>query len=173
MYFPADRAAPYAKHPDDPAWLFDPDTMKPRVNNPAFVRAIQEVMDLAEAGAYPPEQVNADPNTTAFQQFLAGTVAALTWWGDLGSNARTSDTSVVGDVLGFSVNPGSDAVYDSQTGAWEETPNEAPNLAYLGRGIYVTSRVSDDPLRRKAARSAAARLGGKDIALLMAAYPSG
>ena len=39
FYFLGDRATAYAKHPDDPAWLFDPDTMKPRVNNPAWVRA--------------------------------------------------------------------------------------------------------------------------------------
>ncbi len=42
------RTAPsaYAKVPGDPAWLFDPDTMKPRVNNPAWVQAIQDVIDL-------------------------------------------------------------------------------------------------------------------------------
>jgi len=49
FYFLENRATPYAKHPDDPAWLFDPDTMKPRVNNPGFVKAIQDVMDLIEA----------------------------------------------------------------------------------------------------------------------------
>ena len=147
--------------------------MTPRVNNPAFVRAIQEVLDLVAANAYPPEQVNADPNTTAFQQFLAGTGSALTWWGDVGSNARTSDTSVVGDVVAFDILPGSYEVYNSATGAWEETPNEAPNLAYLGWGVYVSNRVSGDEVKRKAAWSAAAHLGGKDIALWMAAYPSG
>ena len=41
------RATAYAKHPDDKAFLFDPDTMKPRVNNPAWVRAIQDVLDCA------------------------------------------------------------------------------------------------------------------------------
>ena len=46
FYFLDDRATAYAKHPDDKAWLFDPDTMKPRVNNPAWVQAIQDVMDL-------------------------------------------------------------------------------------------------------------------------------
>ena len=71
FYFLEDRASAYAKHPDDKAWLFDPDTMKPRVNNPAFVEAIQDVMDLIAAGAYPQDQINADPGTTAFQQFLA------------------------------------------------------------------------------------------------------
>lgn len=174
FYFLADRAAPYAKHPGDPAWLFDPDTMKPRVNNPGFVRAIQEVMDLiATDGAYPPDQMNADPNTTAFQQFLAGTGGAVCWWGDVGSNARTSDTSVVGDVVGFSTNPGADAVWNSKTGEWEEKANEAPNNAYIGWGVYVTNRVSGDEQKRKAAWSAAAHLGGKDLSLWTVAYPSG
>ncbi len=174
FYFIENRAAAYAKHPDDPAWLFDPDTMKPRVNNPGWVQAIQDVMDLINTpGAYPADQINADPGTTAFQQFLAGTGSMLMWWGDVGSNARTSDTSVVGDVVGFGINPGSSRVYNSMAGAWEETHNEAPNMAYIGWGVYVTKRVSGDALKRKAAWSAAAHLGGKDISLWMSAYPSG
>jgi len=175
FYFLEDRASAYAKHPDDNAWLFDPDTMKPRVNNPAWVQAIQDVMDLIAAGAYPSDQINADPGTTAFQQFLAGTGGALCWWGDVGSSARTSDTSVVGDVVGFSINPGSDRVYNSKTSEWETpaTPNFAPNMAYIGWGIYVTSRVSADEKKRKAAWSAAAHLGGKDLSLWTSAYPSG
>ena len=173
FYFLENRAAAYAKHPGSPAWLFDPETMTPMVNNPAWVQAIQDVMDLIEAGAYPTDQINADPGTTAFQQFLAGTGSMLMWWGDVGSSARTSDSSVVGDVVGFGINPGSDRVYNSQTGAWEETYNEAPNMAYLGWGVYVTNRVSGDEKKRKAAWSAAAHLGGKDISLWMSAYPSG
>ncbi len=173
FYFLEDRASAYAKHPDDPAWLFDPDTMKPRVNNPAWVQAIQDVMDTMPV--LPPDQINADPGTTAFQQFLAGTGAMICWWGDVGSSARTSDGSVVGDVVGFSINPGSDRVYNARTAAWETpaTPNFAPNMAYLGWGVYVTSRVTADEKKRKAAWSAAAHLGGKDISLWMAAYPSG
>ena len=173
MYFIANRATAYVKHPDDPAWLFDPDTMKPRVNNPGWVQAIQDVMDLIAAGAYPTDQINADPGTTAFSQFLAGTGSMLMWWGDVGSSARTSDTSVVGDVVGFGINPGSDRRYNAAAGAWEETANEAPLMAYIGWGVYVTSRVSGDEKKRKAAWSAAAHLGGKDISLWTAAYPSG
>jgi multiple sugar transport system substrate-binding protein len=175
FYFLEDRASAYVKHPDDKAWLFDPDTMKPRVNNPGWVQAIQDVMDLIAAGAYPPDQINADPGTTAFQQFLAGTGSMICWWGDVGSNARTSDSSVVGDVVGFSINPGAKKVYNAKAGQWETpaTPNFAPNMAYLGWGIYVTNRVSGDEKKRKAAWSAAAHLGGKDISLWLAAYPSG
>lgn len=174
FYFLENRAAAYTKHPSDPAWLFDPDTMKPRVNNPGWVQAIQDVMDLiAVDGAYPADQINADPGTTAFQQFLAGTGSMLMWWGDVGSSARTSDTSVVGDVVGFGVNPASDRVYNARAGAWENVVNEAPNMAYIGWGVYVMATVDGDERKRKAAWSAAAHLGGRDLSLWASAYPSG
>ena len=174
FYFVANRATAYVKHPDEAAWLFEPDTMKPLVNNPGWVQAFQDVMDLiATEGAYPADQINADPGTTAFSQFLAGTGSMLMWWGDVGSSARTSDTSVVGDVVAFGINPGSDRRYNWRSGAWEEEMNEAPNMAYIGWGIYVTNRVSGDEKKRKAAWSAAAHLGGKDLSLWTSAYPSG
>jgi multiple sugar transport system substrate-binding protein len=173
FYFLENRASAYAKHPNSPAWLFEPDTMKPMVNNPAWVQAIQDVMDLIDAGAYPTDQINADPGTTAFQQFLAGTGSMLMWWGDVGSNARTSDTSVVGDVAGFGINPASERVYNAKASAWEETRNEAPNMAYIGWGVYVMATVEGDDKKKKAAWSAAAHLGGKDLSLWASAYPSG
>ncbi|TIU61102.1 MAG: sugar ABC transporter substrate-binding protein, partial [Mesorhizobium sp.] len=138
FYFLGSRATAYAKHPDDKAWLFDADTMKPRVNNPAWVRAIQDVIDALPSE--PADQINADPNTTAFQQFLAGTGSMIPWWGDVGSNVKTNDSSVIGDVTGFSILPGSDDVYNSKTGQWDKLasgPNYSPNCAYLGWGVYV------------------------------------
>jgi len=173
-YFFASRASAYAKHPDDPAWLFDADTMKPRINNPAFVRAIQDVIDTLPNA--PADQINADLNTTGFLQFLAGTGSMAAWWGDVGSNVYTNDGSVVQDKVGFDILPGSDDVFNSSTGQWETLssgPNHAPNMAYLGWGIYVMSRVDSDPVKQKAAWSVAAHLGGKDISLWLAAYPSG
>ena len=174
FYFLGSRATAYAKYPGDPAFLFEPDTMKPMVNNPAWVRAIQDVLDVLPSE--PADQLNADPGTTGFQQFLAGTGSMLSWWGDIGSNVKTNDSSVIGDVTGFDILPGSDDVYNSKTGAWETLasgPNFAPNMAYIGWGIYVMARVDSDPLKQKAAWSLAAHLGGKDISLWMAAYPSG
>ena len=174
FYFLGSRATAYAKHPDDKAWLFDPDTMKPRVNNPAWVRAIQDVIDALPSE--PADQINADPNTTGFQQFLAGTGSMIPWWGDIGSNAKTNDSSVIGELCGFDILPGSDDVYNSKTGQWDKLPggpNYAPNLAYLGWGIYVMARVDSDPKKQKAAWSAAAHLGGKDLAIWTAMYPSG
>jgi multiple sugar transport system substrate-binding protein len=174
FYFLGSRATAYAKHPDDRAFLFDADTMKPRVNNPAWVRAIQDVIDSLPYE--PADQLNADPGTTGFQQFLAGTGSMLSWWGDIGSNVKTNDSSVVGDVTAFDILPGSDDVYNSKTGQWDKLPsgpNYAPNMAYIGWGIYVMARVDADAKKQKAAWSLAAHLGGKDISLWMAAYPSG
>ncbi|ABD55035.1 extracellular solute-binding protein [Jannaschia sp. CCS1] len=175
FYFLASRATAYAKHPDDPAWLFDPEDMTPRVNNSAWVRAIQDVVDIMDT--QPADQINADPGTTGFQQFLAGTGSMLSWWGDIGSSARTSDTSVVGDVVGFSILPGSDDVWNSATQTWDvlpDGPNFAPNMAYIGWGIYVMARAAEGgDLKRRAAWSAAAHLGGRDLSLWCSAYPSG
>ncbi|WP_027051582.1 sugar ABC transporter substrate-binding protein [Mesorhizobium erdmanii] len=174
FYFLGSRATAYAKHPDDKAWLFDADTMKPRINNPAWVRAIQDVIDALPSE--PADQINADPNTTGFQQFLAGTGSMIPWWGDIGSNVKTNDSSVIGDLCGFDILPGSDDVYNSKTGKWDKLPsgpNYAPNLAYLGWGVYVMARVDSDPKKQKAAWSAAAHLGGKDLAIWTAMYPSG
>jgi multiple sugar transport system substrate-binding protein len=174
FYFLESRATAYAKHPDVKHWLFDPETMKPLVNTAPFVRAIQDVVDVMDA--QPPDQINADPNTTGFLQFLAGTGSMLSWWGDIGSNARTNDASVIGDVVAFDILPGSTDVYNQTTGAWDTPasgPNFAPNMAYIGWGVYVMATVDSDPVKQKAAWSAAAHLGGKDISLWMAAYPSG
>ncbi len=173
FYFTASRASAYAKYPGEKNWMFD-ENMKPLVNNPAWVRAIQDVVDALPNE--PADQINADPNTTAFQQFLTGTGSLLEWWGDVGTVAKTSDTATIGDVLDFDILPASDDVYNFRKGQWEKLatgPNVAPNMAYLGWGIYVMKRVDSDEKRHKAAWSAAAHLGGKDLSMWTAAYPSG
>jgi multiple sugar transport system substrate-binding protein len=173
FYFTASRATAYAKYPGEKNWMFD-ENMKPLVNNPAWVRAIQDIVDALPYE--PADQINADPGTTAFQQFLTGTGSLLEWWGDIGTVAKTSDTATIGDALSFDILPGSDDVYNFRKGAWEKLasgPNIAPNMAYLGWGIYVMKSVDGDSKRHKAAWSAAAHLGGRDLSMWTSAYPSG
>ena len=170
-YFFASRATAYAKHPDDKAWLFDAD-MTPRVNNPAFIRALQDMIDTIEY--QPADQVNADLLVT-LGQILGGTGAATAWWGDVGSNVYTSDTSVVQDKMGFSILPGSPDVYNSQSGEWDSLssgPNFAPNEAYIGWGLYVMQAAEERGVS-EAAWDLAAHLGGKDLSMWTAIYPSG
>lgn len=172
-YFFASRATAYAKHPDNTAWLFDAETMKPFINNPAFVRAAQDIIDALPFE--PADQVNADLNRTGFEQFLAGIGSMVHWWGDVGSFVYTSDLSVVQDKVMFSILPGSDDVYNNSTSAWETLssgPNFSPNEAYIGWGLYVMQRAVENKVD-KAAWSIAAHLGGKDLGTWMAFYPSG
>ena len=174
FYFLGSIATAYAKHPDSAAFLFEPDTMKPMVNNPAWVRAIQDTLDRRDC--QPPDQINADPGVTGYNQFLAGTGSMVSWWGDVGSNANTSDESLVAGNVGFDILPGSDDVYNWQTGKWETLssgPNYAPNMAYIGWGLYCMKTVDSDSAKRKAAWSAAAHIGGKEVSLWMSMYPSG
>ncbi len=174
FYFLGSRASAYAKHPDDKAWLFDADTMKPRINNPAWVRAIQDVIDALPSEPpirsmptrTPPPSSNSWPAPVRWSP--GGATSAPT--------SRPTTSSVVGDVTGFSILPGSDDVYNSKTGQWDKLasgPNHAPNCAYIGWGVYVMARVDSDEKKKKAAWSAAAHLGGKDLSLWCAAYPSG
>jgi multiple sugar transport system substrate-binding protein len=172
FYCTGSRATAYAKYPGEKNWLFD-ENMKPLINNPAWVRAIQDVVDALPFE--PPDQIDADPPTTAFLQFLTGTGSLLAYWGDIGPEAITSDTAVIGDVLDFDLLPGSEDVYNFRTGQWEKLPtgpNVAPNMAFLGWGIYVFKSVDSDPKRHKAAWSAAAHLGGKDLSMWTAVYPT-
>jgi multiple sugar transport system substrate-binding protein len=172
-YFFASRASAYAKHPDNRAWLFDPEDMAPLINSPAFVRAAQDVIDALPFE--PADQVNADGNRTWLEQFLPGIGSMVHWWGDVGSSVYTNDVSLVQDKVMFSILPGSDDVYNNETGEWETLstgPNFSPNEAYIGWGLYVMKRAEDSGVA-KAAWSAAAHLGGKDLSTWMAVYPSG
>ena len=100
----------------------------------------------------------------------------VSWWGDVGSNVNTSDESLLQGNVGFDILPGSDDVWNHNAGKWETLPsgpNFAPNMAYIGWGLYVMATVDSDSKKRKAAWSAAAHIGGKDLSLWMSMYPSG
>lgn len=172
-YFFASRASAYAKNPESPAWLFDAENMTPYVNNPAFVRALQDMIDVI--GDEPPDQLNADLLVT-LGQILGGTGTMTAWWGDVGSNVYTSDSSVVQDKMSFSILPGSPDVYNNQTGEWDTVGegqlNFAPNEAYIGWGLYVMQKAEERGVT-EAAWDLAAHLGGKDLSMWTAIYPSG
>jgi multiple sugar transport system substrate-binding protein len=173
FYFLENRAAPTPSIPSDPAWLFDPDTMKPRVNNPGWVQAIQDVMDMIEAGALSADQINADPGTTAFQQFLAGTGSMLMWWGDVGSNRAHLGHLGGGRRRWLRDQPGlRPRLQRHGTGAWEDLPNEAPNMAYIGWGVYVMARVDGDEEAQGGLVGGGAS-GRQGFVALGSAYPSG
>ncbi len=177
FYFLGSRATAYAKHPGRQGLA-----VRPRHDEAARQQPGLGARDPGRAGSMrcrrePADQINADPGTTAFQQFLAGTGSMLSWWGDVGSNVKTNDTSVVGDVVGFSILPGSDDVYncqDRRMGQARQRPELRAEHGLYRLGRLRHGRVSTATRRsRRRPGRAAAHLGGKDLSLWMAAYPSG
>ncbi len=169
-YFFNSRASAYAKYPGDPAFFFDPD-MTPRINSPAFVRALEDM--VAALPAAPPDQTNAELLRN-LDNFLAGTGTMCHWWADIGSNVYTNDSSLVQGKVGYSVLPGSPDVYNPQTGQFETLPepNFAPYLAFLGWGLYVMNEADQNGVAA-AAWDLVDHLTGRDASLWMNIYPSG
>jgi multiple sugar transport system substrate-binding protein len=170
QYFFHSRASAYGKHPDDPAFLFDLD-MTPRINSPAFVRALEDMIAGIEFA--PPDQQNADLLQN-LSNFLAGTGTMCHWWADVGSNVYTSGDSLVQGKVGYSTLPGSPDVYNHATGQWDTLaePNRAPYLAFLGWGLYVMKAAEEGGVA-DAAWDLIAHLSGRDISAWMSIYPSG
>jgi len=179
-YFYFSRASAYAKHPDDPAFFFDPTDMTPKINSPAFVRALDDM--IAAIPWAPPDQVNADLLKTE-GDFLAGTGTMAHWWSDIGSNVYTNPGSVVQDKVGFSILPGSPDVYNWATKEWDTSTgtggqgdmgpyNYAPYLAFLGWGLYAMKAAEDRGVS-EAAWDLINHLSGKNISMWMMIHPSG
>ncbi len=179
-YFFFSRASAYAKHPDDPAFFFDPTDMAPKINSPAFVRALDDM--IAAVPWAPPDQVNADL-LKAYGDFLAGTGTMSHWWADIGPNAFLNPTSIVQNKVGFSILPGSPDVYNWSTKEWDTVTgtgapgemgayNYAPYLAFLGWGCYVMNAAEERGVD-EASWDLIKHLSGKDISMWMQIHPSG
>ncbi len=169
-YFFASRASAYGKHPDDPAFFFSPD-MTPRINSPAWVRALEDM--VAALAWAPPDQTNAELLRN-LDNFLAGTGTMCHWWADVGSNVYTNASSLVQGKVGYSILPGSPDVYNYETGAFETLPetNYAPYLAFLGWGLYVMKEAETQGVV-DASWDLISHLTSKDISAWMSVYPSG
>lgn len=124
--------------------FFDPDTMKPQINNPGFVKALEDWVALVKLG--PPGMINFDSGDVR-SQFAAGTAALAVDWGDTGIIADTDPKSVVKGKIGTLVLPGSPQLYNYKTSQWTtlSRPNVAPYLAFGGWvcGVMATSKNSD------------------------------
>lgn len=152
------RAAGYAKAPDDPAFLFDPDTMKPRIDNPGFVRALEDWKDVVPYG--PPGMLNFGWIENA-QTFVGGQAAQDIQWGDIGPMSKDPEMSVVEGAVGYSVAPGAAEYYDAAAGEWvtPDSPNKAPFLGF-GGWFNIVPASSRNP---SAAFDLAAFLGSPEV----------
>ena len=174
-YFFASRATAYAKHPDSKAWLFDPETMKPYVNNPAFVRAAQDIIDALPYE--PADQVNADLNVTGFD--------AVSWRHRLdgrtggATSARTSTPATSRSFRTRScsascrVRTTSTTTRRARGRRSRPVRNFAPNEAYIGWGLYVMQRAVESRRRQGGLEHLPPISATRTLRTWMAFYPSG
>lgn len=132
------RAAAYGKHPQDPGFFFDTKTMKPRINNPAFVRAVTEWKQEATKWS-PPGGATQLGWGDVIQDYITSRVAMCIGWGDHGTNAQDPKASKIKGLGRYYMTPGSKDVYNASSGQWEhkDTVSRAPYIAYGGWDLQM------------------------------------
>jgi multiple sugar transport system substrate-binding protein len=142
------RAAGYGKVPGNPCFFFSCDDMTPQVNNPGWVRALEEYIEIREHGD--PNMINYDvADTRAY--FPAGGSVLNIDWGDIGPISIDPTASVIANQVGFGVLPGGEQYWDNEAGEWvtpEGGVNHAPFIAFGGWiiGVSAESQVKEAAL---------------------------
>ena len=117
--------------------------MKPRINNPGWVHAVQNFVDVVPYG--PPGRINFDIGAMR-AAFVSGDAALVYEWGDIASEEFKPNMSVVNGLVGCQMLPGAEEVWNSKTNAWDAIPNHrAPMLNFGGwtHGVTATTQVAD------------------------------
>ena len=130
------RSTAYAKHPDDPGFFFDLDTGEPRINSPAFTRALTEWKEELQWG---PDGMASYGWGEVIQASQALKVAMNVGWDGV---VMQNEASQAKGMASFSILPGSYEVYSAKEGKWESRAeiNYAPYLAAGGWQISVATK---------------------------------
>jgi len=125
------RAAAYAKHPYYSAALFDDATMQPRIDQPPFVRALEELVQAAGSNAA--ELRGLDPAGCRAAFWRGECALALTWASAAGGAARPAEGGEAIVEAGIVELPGAEQTYDPGDGEWEDGARGEPRrVALLG-----------------------------------------
>jgi multiple sugar transport system substrate-binding protein len=126
------HAAPYVNDPDQKGGMFfDPETMDARVNNPGWVKALD---DYIKSIKFSP------PGATGFSSgdirtaFAGGKVAMNFDWGDTGTIATDPKQSQIAGKVGSALTPGSKEIWSAKEGKWKtfDAPVQSPFMAFGG-----------------------------------------
>ncbi|MDH2391756.1 extracellular solute-binding protein [Streptomyces sp. HNM0663] len=121
------RAAPYVKHPDVKGGVFfDLETMKPLINTPGFVRALEDMVKAKSTWA--PGGANFGLGDEIFS-FGGGQALMSYSWDDAFIQAQQADNEIRNKVEAAPL-PGSDEVYNRTTRKWDTMPNQAPYFTW-------------------------------------------
>lgn len=149
------RAACYAQHPSRDAILFDPDSMKPRLDSPPFVRALVEMKEMATA-----DRLVVSDSVAAYLKH--GELTALFWPSRPKSDpnvtqTQRSETTMVAPL------PGTDLVWNPIPEEWEAVTSAPQRVTLLGTSGRLIG-VSSNSRNAAAAFRLAAWLAGKQNA---------
>jgi len=132
FWFFFSHAASYTNHPDHPgAMFFDPETMDAQVNNPGWVRALEDY--IRSVSCAPPGALNWNSGDIR-TAFAGGQVAMNFDWGDTGTIGADPAQSKVAGNVGFFLVPGSKEIWNHKTKQWDTFPDvvHSPFMAYGG-----------------------------------------
>src|SRR5579884_1188773 len=145
MYFVIDRGVSYSKVKGDPAVFFDPETMKPRLTEPGWIKGLEDMVKQVDTS--PPGALGFGfPETRPI--FMSGQTVMNRDWGDTFTLVYDKKLSQIKGKLGSRPTPGVDKqVYDRTKQAWVDVPKgtRAPYLAFGGWliGIPTTAKNKD------------------------------
>ena len=136
-------SASFVIGPNNPKlYWFDPQTMKPLIESPGHVRALEALVELSKFG--PKDMLNWDLGKS-WDHFLAGRAALAFTWGDLGGLAQQEGSKVKGKT-GTAPLPGTREYYSIAQHKWIKTaqPNQVANTTG-GSWAGVISKYSKAP----------------------------
>jgi multiple sugar transport system substrate-binding protein len=139
FWFFFSHAAAYTNHPDNPgSMFFDPDTMDAQVNNPGWVKGLEEYIRASKLA--PPNALNfsfGEVNAAV----AGGQVAESIGWGDTGVIAADPKQSKIPGKVGSAILPGSTEIWNHKTKKWDKFPQIvfSPFMAFGGWQIGVAA----------------------------------
>lgn len=142
-------SAPFAITPGDAVdqyhnvYWFDPTDMKPLINSPGHVKALEFLQELHKTG--PAAQVGWSLGE-AWDYFLRGKSVFVFSWGDVGSLCQDESRSKIKGVCAAAILPSSNTYWDHEKQEWVET-DEPPLVGNTTGGSWhgVISAFSENP----------------------------
>ena len=137
FWFFFSHAASYTNHPSYPgSMFFDPETMDAQVNNPGWVRALEEY--IAASKVSPPNALNFSFGEVN-GEMAGGRVAMSFGWGDTGVIAADPEQSQISGNVGSDILPGSTEIYNYKTERWDKFGEiiRSPFMAFGGWQVGV------------------------------------
>lgn len=127
------RMVPYVSQGEGWELFFDPEDMTPLINSPGHVRALEDMVGIVEYG--PSDVLEFDVGDIR-AQFPQGAAALALDWASIGMIPPDRSNQ---ELIGFQQIPGSEEVYDHESGEWTQADEgtRVPFMAANGWGAAI------------------------------------